>query len=599
MSDISDGTYGNGRYQLLRPLGAGGMGQVFLARDTWLDRLVALKVLRPEVVADREHGRRLAQEARVMGKLHHDGIVTIFDVFPEADELCLVLEYVEGTNLRRYLNSGAFTRDFGIHLLRSLAQALSYLHDEHGVVHRDLKPENILIGKDGRIKVADFGIARRSTDEHLTATGYVIGTKSYMAPEVVDGQPATSASDIWALGLVMRESFAVLGQAATPSLDPVAATINDMLSTNPGNRPTAAALLSRNFSIRTPSPPAAPPAHAPVAATRPDVRDKPIAKTAIITHRQGVLGRHNISAPVQFWSRDERGPGQWKRLQIPETELPRHSRRSSSSRYNYLAFGTKGERMYAVNPEGTPTFHSVSYRPFIEGIRALSERYILPWYGAVNTYVYEWSGAEGAPGRRLKKVRRMKIPDQIERSIERAGFISTSCWVIARSQIWLLGQSPILGNLRSAVPLEGLTYPHHASGSGEHLLVKTNPGVFAIRRGMAPRHANLHGDGWYAVKVPVRGRPEKVMVHDGYALISTYDGAVWGADLDKDPEGGNVERVAELSSVGLFIPGGYITVDGQTHMVSPRRPADLRTSSGLPPGRLLRAVSNELLIMQE
>ncbi|GAA4033707.1 hypothetical protein GCM10023063_16890 [Arthrobacter methylotrophus] len=602
MSDYPDGTYGNGRYKLLRPLGVGGMGQVFLAHDSQLDRLVALKVLRPEVVGDPDHGRRLAKEARVMGKLHHPNIVTIFDVFPEKDELCLVLEYVEGTNLRRYLSSGAFTREFGVHLLRTLAQALSYLHDEHDVVHRDLKPANILISNDGKIKVADFGIARRTSDERLTDTGFIIGTKSYMAPEVLAGQPATFASDIWSLGAVAREAFGMLAPLA--SQDPVASAVNAMLSPEAGRRPTAAALLARDFSVCTPPAPAdtkAPTPAAPTTPTKGAVRKSPIPKTAVIQRPpRNVLSRHDITAPVQFWCRDERRPEQWQRMHIPETELPRLSCRSASSRYCYLAFGSKGERIYAVNPEGNSTFRALPYRPFREGIRSLSERYVLPWaVGGFSTYVYEWSGPESTHERRLKKVRTMKIPYEIQSSVKRAGFIGSSCWVVANGQLWLLGQSPVLGDLRSATELPGLPDTHHAASDGEHLLVRTDRGdVLVIRRGRVFR-AQVAGHGWSAVKVPLKGRAEKVMVHDGYALISTIEGAVWGIDLANDPEGGQIHRVADLWTVGLFIPGGYITVDGQTHMVSPRRPAELRTCSDLPPGRLLRAVSNELLIMQE
>lgn len=584
MSDHPNGRYGNGRYLFIRPIGAGGMGQVSLYQDTQLDRLVALKVLRTDVVGDPDHGRRLAQEARVMGKLHHPTIVTIFDVFSEENELCLVLEYVEGTDLRRYLGSGAFTTEFGVRLLHSLAQALVYLHTEHDVVHRDLKPANILIGKDGRIKVADFGIARRTTDDRLTRTGQVIGTESYIAPEVLAGGPATFASDIWSLGAVLKEAFGRLGPSNSPSDDGrIASTIQTMLDPAPQRRPTAAALLALDFSSG--------PSHT-FAASKAEHRSTLLRKTLNLETSRDRTALYSPGVQIHFWSRDVNRKHPWKRLQILENGAPRIAVKSSIERYHYLVFGERGqERIWMVSPEFVPTIRKLPFEPLKQGIRSISQRHILTEPDPRGeSSIYEWSHSEGMEQRKLKNLLLQKLTGNIYRS----GFHGISCWVVIAGRLWLCGDSPILGTLPSPAPLNGLPEIHYAVTSHTRLILKTMAGeVLFILPGTAPRHAFASGSGWYAVRVPLDAKAEQVSIHRNDVLIATSDGTISGINLALDPEGQDVRVVSRGFSGATLFNGGYITADRQMQLLNPPRTIDL------PPGDLIQTVSSELVIMQE
>src|SRR6476659_869712 len=150
-----------GPYQVLKPLGAGGMGEVFLAYDERLDRKVAIKRIRSDASATPERRERFRREARLAAKLNHPAIVQIYDVLTEGDASYIVMEHVEGTNLRRLLDDGPLPPGEVIALGRDVAQGLAAAHRQ-GIVHRDLKSENILVTPDGRAKSADFGIAKRA-----------------------------------------------------------------------------------------------------------------------------------------------------------------------------------------------------------------------------------------------------------------------------------------------------------------------------------------------------------------------------------------------------------------------------------------------------
>jgi eukaryotic-like serine/threonine-protein kinase len=207
-----------GPYEILSPLGAGGMGEVYRARDTRLGRDVALKVLPESFARDNDRLRRFEQEARAVAALNHPNILAIFDIGELLGSPFLVSELLEGESLRAVLDRGPLpqrkTIDYGV----QIAQALAAAH-EKGIVHRDLKPENIFLSRDGRIKILDFGLAKLAqtagtaevepdsitrTSSH-TAAGEVLGTASYMAPEQVRGQPADPRTDIFAFGAVLYE----------------------------------------------------------------------------------------------------------------------------------------------------------------------------------------------------------------------------------------------------------------------------------------------------------------------------------------------------------------------------------------------------------
>src|SRR5262245_40947773 len=191
-------------YHVVAALGAGAMGAVYRAEDTRLGRTVALKFPRAEAMIDPGDRARFLREARVASALDHPNIVVLYDVGEEDGQIFLAMQYVEGQTLRERLSRGAMPVADALGVARSVADALAQAHSR-GVVHRDIKPENVLMAADGRVKVADFGIATRASETALTMTGAMVGTPAYLAPEILRGESASAASDIYALGGVLHE----------------------------------------------------------------------------------------------------------------------------------------------------------------------------------------------------------------------------------------------------------------------------------------------------------------------------------------------------------------------------------------------------------
>ncbi|HYE14565.1 MAG TPA: protein kinase [Pyrinomonadaceae bacterium] len=201
------------RYEIKSLLGEGGMGEVYLARDTHLDRPVALKLLSAHFMADEEHVRRFQREALAASALNHPNIVTVHEVGEWNGRDFLVTEYVEGVTLRTRMRGRRLSPAAAIDIALQVAGALSAAHDA-GIVHRDIKPENVVLRPDGLVKVLDFGIAKyagpaRGRDaKHSwvkTATGVVIGTTAYMSPEQARGQGVDARTDVWSLGVILYE----------------------------------------------------------------------------------------------------------------------------------------------------------------------------------------------------------------------------------------------------------------------------------------------------------------------------------------------------------------------------------------------------------
>ena len=195
--------------EILERLGQGGMGVVYKARQRDLDRLVALKILPPDVGRDPAFAERFGREARALARLNHPNIVAVYD-FGQRDGLYyFLMEYVEGVNLRQVLRNGQLRPSEALQIVPQICEALQYAHNE-GIVHRDIKPENILLDKKGRVKIADFGLARllgrTPADFTLTASHQVMGTPHYMAPEQME-KPLTvdHRADIYSLGVVFYE----------------------------------------------------------------------------------------------------------------------------------------------------------------------------------------------------------------------------------------------------------------------------------------------------------------------------------------------------------------------------------------------------------
>ncbi|MCC6747714.1 MAG: protein kinase [Deltaproteobacteria bacterium] len=213
-------------FRILRPLGEGGMGQVFLAQDTRLGRKVALKLIHPSQLASPEAKERFFLEARATARFSHPHIVTVYAVGEHDGRPYLALEHLEGRSLREGLGEGELSLPEALRVARAIAEALAEGH-RHGVLHRDLKPENVILAKDGRPRVVDFGLAKlvsradgeRSVSAEFAAVapggglaeptlsrfGELRGTPLYMAPEQWRGEPCTPATDLWAFGLVLCE----------------------------------------------------------------------------------------------------------------------------------------------------------------------------------------------------------------------------------------------------------------------------------------------------------------------------------------------------------------------------------------------------------
>ena len=196
------------QFQILEVIGHGGMGVVYKAKQTNLDRIVALKILRPDVDKDPSFAERFQREARTLAQLNHPNIITIHDFGRKDDLYYLVMEYVDGTNLRQLETAAKLKPHEALAIVPKICEALQFAH-ERGVVHRDIKPENILVTENGHVKIADFGLAKLSgaTDQFpLTGTWQVMGTPHYMAPEQFEKPNSVDhRADIFSLGVVIYE----------------------------------------------------------------------------------------------------------------------------------------------------------------------------------------------------------------------------------------------------------------------------------------------------------------------------------------------------------------------------------------------------------
>jgi len=194
-----------GKYEIQAEIGRGGMGAVYRGYDPALDRYVAVKVLAPHLVWEKEFVERFLREARAAARLKHAGIVTIHDVGQEGDWYYFIMEYLEGQTLTEVIRQrGPLSSDEALSILRPLAAALNYAH-HRGLVHRDIKPGNVIVDPAGQVTLTDFGIARAAQETRLTATGALVGTPEYMSPEQAKGLTVDARSDQYSLAVVAYE----------------------------------------------------------------------------------------------------------------------------------------------------------------------------------------------------------------------------------------------------------------------------------------------------------------------------------------------------------------------------------------------------------
>ncbi|MFK7819932.1 MAG: serine/threonine-protein kinase [Planctomycetaceae bacterium] len=234
--------------EVIEILGSGGMGCVFKARQSKLDRFVAVKILPSDFAGDRSVAERFAREARAMARLNHPNIVSVHDFGSVGDLHYLIIEYMDGMNLREWLDASGMDSQMALGVFTQICGALAYAHEE-GVIHRDIKPENILFNKQGHIALADFGLARLAMDSNceisLTQTRQAMGTLNYMAPEQYeDPKTVDHRADIFAMGVLLYELLT--GKVPRGSFPPpsslcdVDATIDQVINTalqvNPDDR---------------------------------------------------------------------------------------------------------------------------------------------------------------------------------------------------------------------------------------------------------------------------------------------------------------------------------------------------------------------------
>ncbi len=264
----------DGRYRLERIIGSGGMAIVWCATDLRLGRRVAIKVIADTLAADPGYVERFAREARTAAGLSHRSLVPVYDYAATATRPFLVMELVEGGTLADRIKRGALGPEAVGALAADLLSALECVHAA-GILHRDIKPANVLVGDDGRARLTDFGIAHPEDATRLTQTGQLIGTLRYLAPEVVGGAAPSRQSDLYALGMLLRE-LSGDGDSADGDLQ---ALVERLTAPDPADRPASAAQALAALDPATPTAtqpmpqPAAtamPPTPPPAAAAGPD-----------------------------------------------------------------------------------------------------------------------------------------------------------------------------------------------------------------------------------------------------------------------------------------------------------------------------------------
>ncbi len=315
------------RYEILKLLGRGGMGSVYLARDLLLDREVALKILKGTASEEGLFRERFKNETRSAASLSHPHVVSVFDAGETSGGVCyMAMEVVSGGNLEeRIEREGSLPPDEAVRIAAEVARALSYAH-EKGIVHRDVKPQNVLLTESGAVKVADFGIAKAADSTTVTATDLILGTVRYLSPEQATGAEVGPASDLYSLGITLYEMLTgevpfdaenpiaiamkhvreapTPPRRAKPEISPALEAINlKLLSKDPEHRYASAAELSEDLARyldgQRPVALAAPPASSPAGIREappgdPDAETVWLARAEEATSRRLRRRRRNV-----------------------------------------------------------------------------------------------------------------------------------------------------------------------------------------------------------------------------------------------------------------------------------------------------------------
>ena len=204
VSDTLIGSVFDGRSRIERKLGAGGMADVYLAEDQELGRRVAIKILNDRHAADDQFVERFRREAKNAAGLSHPNIVSVYDRGTAEGTYYIAMEYLDGRSLKELIvGRGPAPVKTAVEYARQVLAAVGFAH-RHGIVHRDIKPHNVLVDREGRVKVADFGIARAGASE-MTEAGSIVGTAQYLSPEQARGAPVDQTSDVYSVGVVLYE----------------------------------------------------------------------------------------------------------------------------------------------------------------------------------------------------------------------------------------------------------------------------------------------------------------------------------------------------------------------------------------------------------
>ena len=287
------------RYRLVNLLARGGTAEVWRAEDGALGRSVALKLV---TVPTDDSAARAGEEARLLAKLSHPGLVPVYDAgTDERDRPWVVMELVEGETLSDTIKRGPVPSVRGAEIGRSIADALGYVHAQ-GLVHRDVKPGNVLMGRDGRVRLTDFGIARLVDAARVTSTGMMVGTASYLAPEQVAGEPVGPPADVYALGLVLLEVLTGQREYAGSTVEVALARLQRQPSvprTLPAGWPGLLTAMTAREPAARPTPGEAAQELARIAAGGESTTVLPLATPAAA--RTSVLPRTRVApAPARF-----------------------------------------------------------------------------------------------------------------------------------------------------------------------------------------------------------------------------------------------------------------------------------------------------------